>query len=240
MATPKDGYRNAAGDRIPGTTTVIGRFKDSGGLIQWAYKQGREHGDLSARGKDAPRHLYDVSGKAADIGTAAHSMVEAHINGDDPEAALSALMGEGEDFATKARSAFNAYLEWASMTRIELLSNYQEIQLVSEEYQFGGTPDAIGRINGKVVLIDWKTSNGVYQDYLIQLAAYKHLIENGVRMDTREPLGLTIEGFHLCRFAKEHADFGHHHYPNLDEAWEAFTHMRRLYDLDKGLKQRAA
>jgi len=28
--------------RIPGTTTVIGRFKESGGLIYWAWDQGQQ------------------------------------------------------------------------------------------------------------------------------------------------------------------------------------------------------
>ncbi len=40
MARPAHGYRNAAGNKIPGTTTIIGRFKESGGLLQWAFKQG--------------------------------------------------------------------------------------------------------------------------------------------------------------------------------------------------------
>jgi hypothetical protein len=50
MARPTHGYVNAAGEKIPGTTTIIGRFKESGGLIQWAY----------ARGK--PRSIYMTNG----------------------------------------------------------------------------------------------------------------------------------------------------------------------------------
>jgi hypothetical protein len=38
MARPKGGYRNAEGVRVPGVTTIIGRFKDSGGLINWAIR----------------------------------------------------------------------------------------------------------------------------------------------------------------------------------------------------------
>ena len=33
---PKAGYKNAAGEKVPGVTTVIGRFKDSGALLHWA------------------------------------------------------------------------------------------------------------------------------------------------------------------------------------------------------------
>ena len=37
MATPKEGYY-VDGKRVPGVTTVLGRFKESGGLIHWSWK----------------------------------------------------------------------------------------------------------------------------------------------------------------------------------------------------------
>jgi len=109
-----------------------------------------------------------------------------------------------------------------------------EITLVSEAHRFGGTPDAIGYLDGKLCLLDWKTSNAVYSDYLIQLAAYKVLWEEN------RPQYPLEGGFHLLRFAKEHGDFSHHFYPNLDEAWRQFVLLREAYDIDKQLKKRAA
>jgi hypothetical protein len=220
MATPKAGYFLKDGSRVPGTTTVLGRFKDSGALLKWAWNEGRE-------GRD----LYENRDKAANIGTAAHSMVEASINGLDPElcADLLALDDEGR---RKARGSFGAYQSWASMTKLEIVA--QEMQLVSETYRFGGTPDAIGRVNGALVLVDWKTSNGVYSDYLLQLAAYRALWEEN------HPDQPITGGFHLCRFAKEHGDFAHHFFPELDNAWEMFRHLRAAYEFDKELKKRAA
>lgn len=227
MPTPKSGYHLKDGTRVPGTTTIIGRWKDSGGLIMWAYKQGREHEALAQRVRHkelpeatkVPSRLYEVVEEAADIGTEAHGLVEAHINGDDLPAASPTAM-----------DAFNAYLSWEAQSKLEIVE--QEMQLVSEEYRFGGTPDAIGRIGNELCLVDWKTSNSVYSDYLIQLAAYKHLWEEN------HPDRPLTGGFHLCRFAKEHGDFAHHYYPNLDEAWRAFELMRELYDIDAQLKKR--
>ena len=40
MATPKKGYRYQ-NEVIPGTTTIISRFKDSGALMYWAHQQGK-------------------------------------------------------------------------------------------------------------------------------------------------------------------------------------------------------
>lgn len=228
MGRPKQGYYNAAGDKIPGTTTIIGRFKESGGLIQWAYKSGRDHERLVAQGKAAPRHLYDVVRAAGDSGTIAHDMIEAAILGTtcDPP------VDTPDDVLGRARNAFAQFLEWREQTRIEIVAT--ERAYVSEALQFGGTVDAIGRdLKGRIVLLDWKTSGAVYSDMLIQLAAYALLLEECAPE-------WTPQGFHLLRVAKESADFAHHFYGELDDAKEQFRLLRRAYDLDKRLSKRAA
>lgn len=223
MPTPKSGY-SWAGEKLPGTTTVIGRFKDSGGLLQWAFKQGQS----------GAAHLYEQAEKAADIGTLAHALIEAHING---EIAKSPAPVE-QTMLDKAAQAFEQYCAWERQTRITMLYKFQEIQLVSPVYKFGGTPDAIGEIDGKFVLLDWKTSNAVYPDYLVQLAAYKHLIEEGVRMDTGEPLGIQIAACHLLRVSKDFPDFEHRSFTDLELPWRQFVRFREAYEDDKVLKAR--
>ena len=224
MAHPKAGYRNKDGKRVPGVNTVIGRFKDSGDLMYLACNQGKaaERGEIE--------RLYDKRDEAADSGTLAHLMVETSINGGDATLVLNAH--SSSMVRQEAAAAFDAYLKWASMTKLKIVE--QEMPMVSEEYQFGGCPDAIGEINGELCLVDWKTSSAVYPDFLIQLAAYKQLWEEN---NPDRPL---TGGFHLCRFAKSHGDFAHHYYPNLDEAWEQFKLFLRAYEIDKGLKKRAA
>ena len=223
MPTPRNGYFKKDGSKVPGTTTIIGRFKDSGGLLHWAFEQGK----LAQQGKILK--LYDKAEEAADIGTLAHEMVELYLNGRNP---LKALYNAG-DKAEKAQLAFDNFLKWKQQTKINIISKYQEIQLVSEKYSFGGCPDAIGELDGKLILLDWKTSSGIYQDYLIQLAAYKHLWEES------NPYKPIDGGMYLCRFAKDFPDFSAHFFAELDEAWEQFLLFRRAYDIDKQLKKRA-
>lgn len=199
--------------------------------MKWAYNTGREHGRLEALGEDVPRDLYDVSGKAADIGTAAHAMVEAYIKGENPMM-VGGLLNLKEDERPKAINAFEMYGKWASMSSLKVL--YQEIPLVSEELRFAGTPDAIGLVGDELCLVDWKTSNAVYSDYLLQLAAYRHLWE------VNHPNELLIGGFHLCRFSKDHGDFSHHYYKELDSAWEMFKSLRKAYGYDYEIKRRSA
>lgn len=230
MPTASQGYWIGS-ERLPSVTTILGRFKDSGALMKWAYTTGREHGRLEALGQEAPASLYEVSGKAADIGTAAHAMVEAFIKGGEPEAAQAYIELDipGRE---RAMNAYKIYRDWQAMTRLEIVD--QEMHLVSKAYRFGGTPDAIGLFKGELCLVDWKTSNAVYADYLLQLAAYRVLWEEN---NPDKPL---TGGFHLCRFSKDHGDFSHHYYRELDKAWEMFKHLRTAYDFDRELKKRAA
>jgi hypothetical protein len=216
MPHPTGGYKNSKGERIPGVTTVIGRFKESGALINWAYK----------RGKDG-LELYESRDKAAELGTIVHSMVELFIEGEAPTFDISL---SDEDYES-VLSAFDAFQEWFESNKFKVIE--QEVQLISEQYQFGGTPDAIAEDSkGRIVLLDWKTSDGVYTDYLYQLGAYR-ILWNENNHD--RPL---TGGSHLCRFAKTHGDFAHHYYPDLSMAERGFIRQRELYDIDKELKKR--
>ncbi len=76
MAHPKGGYRTTDGTKVPGVTTILGRFKDSGGLLWWAFEQGKaaQRGEINS--------LYDKRDSAAEAGTIAHDLVEMHIKGE--------------------------------------------------------------------------------------------------------------------------------------------------------------
>jgi len=168
----------------------------------------------------------DARDKAADAGTLGHDMIEAYIKGND----LDAVEGP-EDLLAKASMGYQAFKLWFTSTNIEIVDT--EMTLISEKYRFGGTPDALGKTGeGDFALLDWKTSNRIYADYLIQLACYARLLEENKTVDRR------IQRFHLLRVGKEFGDFHHHSWPReaLEPAWRAFELMRELYDLDKRLK----
>jgi len=220
MPHPKIGY-SVDGQKVPGVTTIIGRFKDSGPLMYWAFEQGK----AAQRGEIAK--LYDKRDSAAEAGTLAHSLVEAHIHGDT----LPDLSSYPPEIASQATQGYKNYLHWQEDNKIEIVC--QEMELVSREHLYGGCPDAIGKDSrGQLCILDWKTSNGVYLDYLLQIASYDRLwLEN----HPDQPLA---GGFHLLRFSKEHADFTHHYWSELDDAWKMFLLFRKAYDLDKLLKKR--
>ena len=99
------------------------------------------------------------------------------------------------------------------------------MKLVSEEYQFGGTFDAICEVNGKLVICDWKTSNAVYDEFLIQLGAYRQLIQ--------ENLGYDIRGAILLKLDKEEKGvYEEHHYKikDLNWGWKMFKLLLKIQE----------
>lgn len=213
MPTQTKGYFLKSGERVPSVTTVIGRFKESGGLIHWAWKIGKE-------GKD----YREVRDQAADAGTMAHAAVEAWVRGKPFE-----FEGPPE-ITEKARMAFHAFEEWRDQTHLRI--DQTELPLVSEKHRYGGTFDAI-LVRNERAMGDWKSSNSIYGEYLIQLAAYRNL------WDENFPIDPITGGHHLLRFDKTYGDFHAHFWRDLSSAWEAFVLLRRLYDIDHELKARA-
>jgi hypothetical protein len=215
---PREGYKNALGEKIPGTTTIIGRFKESGALIYWAWTVGKE-------GKD----LRDEQSKAADAGSCCHEMIDCHLHGRNFQ------MAPWENLAiAKAEHAFMGYLDWTKQNKLKVEAS--EVSLISERYQFGGTFDAVVRA-GELYLLDYKTSNGIYTDMIVQVAgAYSLLWQENFP-------SMTLHGMDLLRVSKpklpdDPVSFTHHHWSGeiFPIAQEQFLHMRRAYDLDKRLK----
>lgn len=241
MPTPSEGYRTKDGKRVPGTTTITGRFKASDGLIHWAWKLAYEplmQAYHLAKRYDEVENLLTflqhsnpdswdykkAREKAADAGTCAHDMFDCWIRG------RSVSVEYPRDVVATAIPAFDAACTWAEQSKFQIIET--EVPLVSEKYRFGGTRDAV-LVGGKRAIGDWKTSNTIYPEMLCQLAAYGILDE--------EATGNALDGgYHLLRFSKQEkptdpVHFVHHHWSHLDEAKEAFLLMRRLYDIMSSL-----
>ena len=220
MGRPTGGYKNDAGKRIVGVTTVGGVFGDKGALIRAANYLGLD-------GKTIQDEWYT---KASNIGTLGHDLFEKYLH---EQCGMEPIEITGGEFSiaeiAKAHTARDAAIQWFEGSKIEIV--WTEEPLVSEKMQCGGTPDALGKDhNGDHVILDWKTG-GVYGSALFQVAAYKIIVE--------ENYDIKIKGFHIVRFAKDTGDFVHRYYPELDEQVEAFPQMVKLYRLLQRTERRA-
>src|SRR5439155_24146959 len=135
-------------------------FKESGGLVHWAWQLGIDGIDYRA--------ARDSAGEAGSI---CHGWIEQHIHGDP---LIDVPLPDAPELQQQAYQGYSAFCDWAESVQLEVLAT--EIPLVSEKYKFGGTPDALALVAGKPKLLDWKTSNAAYLEYVVQLAAYRQLI----------------------------------------------------------------
>jgi hypothetical protein len=99
--------------------------------------------------------------------------------------------------------------------------------LVSEAFQYGGTPDTIALIDGGLGLIDFKTSAKPYPDHLVALAAHGRLWEENHPQDP-------LSSYHLICLPKDGSAFRHHAYADLSLQLRLFTLWLDAYRLEKG------
>jgi len=246
MARPKEGYYDSSGSRVVGVTTVTGRFKDSGGLMFWAFNQGKLAKQMVTCDQCDNQfiigtidRLYQKRDEAATAGTVAHALIELFLKkrSNENEFTVDPVMDVMDDFgcdritAEQALNAFENFLEWWEISKLSIIK--QEVSLVSDTHGFGGTLDAVAiDQKGRTVLIDWKTPDGgPYVDTILQLSAYGILWEQDNPFDP-------IDGYHCIRFDKETADFTHSFWGELEEAKEQFLALRACYERDKSLKKR--
>ena len=202
-------YKNKNDKRLKSVTTIInGNLGWSkGALIGWT----RKH---CLNGEDSMQLLKE----AGRIGTLAHIMIEEFIKG-----GVVKLDDYTPNEISQAKTAYYGFYNWIANNNVEF--HETELKLVSEQYQFGGTFDAICEVNGKLVICDWKTSNDVHTEFLIQLGAYRQLIQ--------ENLDYKIKGAILLRLDKEEKGvYEEHHYKikDLNWGWKMFKLLLKIQE----------
>lgn len=150
---------------MPGVTTITGQL-DKPALVKWA-------NNLGLQGIDSTKYVDHL----AEIGTLAHAMIACYLKGEKCD--TSDCTANQIDLAENACLSF---YEWEKRNKLEPI--LVEQQLVSEEYQFGGTVDIYGACSIPFVLIDLKTGKAIYPEMWYQVAGYRILLrEHGYPVD---------------------------------------------------------
>jgi len=164
------------GAQFPSVSTILGQLDKSGALMGWALNcfeaklnELLEAGvDIEEAIKTAKRDYRTVQDEALFIGSAVHDAIEAYIKtGED-------LSGE---MKPEVANGFIAFLEWESENVERWIES--EVRTVNEHIGYAGTYDAIfENKSGEIVMVDFKTSKAVYDEYHMQVSAYKYARES--------------------------------------------------------------
>lgn len=190
-------FTDKKGNNIISVTGITGVIDKSGALMGWTAKMmGLYLAELLDKGvvidighiEIAKKEYRRLKQEAADIGTLIHEWAEKWITlKKEPE------LPEDE----RVRNGSIAFLKWVKDTGVKF--NNSEQIIYSKKYNYAGIMDADGHIDGKHCIIDFKSSNGLYNEYKYQLAGYWQAKE--------EETNKKYEIGYLVRFGKDDGEF---------------------------------
>ena len=191
-ATTTDGvrlYETPEGNKYPSITTVLS-VRNKKGLFEWRKRVGDDVANYVAR-------------KAANRGTSVHHMCEDYINNDFDE--------------EKHKKKFLPYVLFNQLREsvLQKIDNIyaQECGLYSDKYKVAGRVDCIAEYEGKLSIIDFKTSSKERSDewnesYYIQASAYAEMFEErtGIAINQVVILVVTEDGV-VQEFVKNKTEY---------------------------------
>jgi len=146
------------GKFYPSVTTILDAYPKGPAFYEWLKQVGEKADEIR-----------DSFGKR---GSVVHNLTESY----DRELPVALMSDDGTPrYASFEWAMFERYVEFSTRFSPEILGI--ELHYASHELGYGGTLDRIMRINGKLTLIDIKTSNYLHNHFWLQLAAYVRLFE---------------------------------------------------------------
>lgn len=203
------------GVKVPRVTTICGLL-DKPGLVYWANKQG-------LKGINTQNVLIET----AAIGTSVHEAVQWHMMHGNDHKLNEELEGKSNKDQADILYAYNKYLALDEITHIS--DPTCEITLTCP--RFGGRLDVLSQFKGDRALIDIKTSNQIYDSHIIQLAAYKRLLEfNDLEANKFYILSLPVR-------SEEPPQLKEISIEEISLYGKIFDHLLNIYEIQKELKK---
>jgi genome maintenance exonuclease 1 len=193
-------YTLPDGTKLPSVTTVLGAQKKQA-IMEWRKRVGEEEANR-------------VSKKATSRGTNVHTLCERYLNNES----LGDIMPDAKEMFVSLKPLLN---------RINNI-HYQEVALWSTKLEMAGRVDCIGEFDGKLSVIDFKTSKRIksitsIEDYFWQTSAYSLMYEEliGVPIDNLVII-MAVEDEQPLLFQQKTED----HIPGLVKAIKFYKEQR--------------
>jgi ATP-dependent exoDNAse (exonuclease V) beta subunit len=157
--------------------------------------------------------IVEKSEKATNIGDIVHDAIHKLLKGERVEIKIK------PEYVSSVQNCVSAFLDWKKKCGVEVVET--EKLVVSKKHFYAGTFDFVGKVDGKIVLADWKTSSAIYKEYFVQVAAYKVAYE--------EMTGQKVDECWVIRFGKNTADFEAKKVEDLDKLFTLFLYAYELW-----------
>lgn len=153
-------YETPDGKKYPSVTTVLSAMKDKSGLFAWRARVGEEEANR-------------VSTRASTRGTAVHKLCETYVlNEESFETDVVAAMPINRAMFRQLQKVLDA-----NVTNIRI----SEGSMFSHKLRIAGSVDLVALWNGRLAIIDFKTSGSPkderwIEDYFLQCALYCYML----------------------------------------------------------------
>jgi hypothetical protein len=170
-------HYTVAGKTVDGCTSILGVINKPA-LVAWSANMAAKFIDANLEVNkpiDEIEKLKLVNGcktahrsfkeQAADIGKLFHAWADDYAQGKNPAMPTNPML----------LKAVEQYLIWIKENKVVFKDS--EKVVYSKKYNYAGTLDIVAEVNGKLCIIDLKTSSGIWDEYLLQVAAYKWALQ---------------------------------------------------------------
>ena len=212
--------------RLPSVTEILAIVAKPY-LIPWANRMGLQGIDI-----------LEYNAEFSNLGTLVHAKIEAYYRN-----AIFDGMQYSEAMRQKADELFGKFLNWEA--KHDIFPIFNELPMIC--HRFGGTIDAVLEMDGKITVVDWKTSKEIYPEYFAQLSAYFYLMRYGKPMEGNEKLeqdvrdvGKKIEQVMIVQIPKDGEPVSRIIPVKSNEfkvAWEFFSASLKLYNAEKEISK---
>ena len=149
-------YINKLGTEVPSATTIL-KILNKPQLVKWANYLGFKHMNVDS-----------VLNESASLGTLVHRLINSLLSNK-----LIIYINDGTISNALLYSYINRFKMWLKTHTVEPILLEQKIT----SDKFGGTIDFYGSIDGKLTVLDFKTSKKIRLSMFFQLALYVILLE---------------------------------------------------------------
>lgn len=177
---------------VPRVSNILDTCIGNKSLVEWAANVGEFKYNL-------------IRNQALEAGTIAHEAIDDYLSGKRDFLEEIRIKSENSKVIEQATRAVKNFLLWESnLNKLGYMIDEiigLEVPVITPWY--GGTIDAIIRINGAVYIIDFKTSKSIEFRYPIQACAYML----GTNMGYCDIKGIQINGIGIIRVGKYKTEF---------------------------------
>ena len=183
----------------PSSTTILNFYPQSTQLTQWIAEKGWHESQ-------------EIKTEAGKRGTNVHEAIEHLLKGGE----LSQEFYNLEEW-----HKISTFISWYKEYEPKIIET--ETTVVSKKYKFAGKFDCLAKIDGRMYVLDWKTSKSAYPHFALQVASYAFALG--------EMRKINIEGTACVLLGARNKDgFRFLEYPDWNDNFKKFLAVKTIFE----------